>query len=338
MKNVLIKFLKFSIPIALGLFLIWYIYKDLSEKDKNDIFTSFKEANYLWIGLSIGLGILSNISRALRWLLVIDTLGYKARFGNSFFAVMIGYLINLLVPRLGEVSRCATMAKYEKIPFQNLFGTVMAERVIDMIILLILTFITIFSQLDLIGGFVSTEILNPLLEKLNNSKEGIATKLIIAGIGLLLFIVLLYFLKNKSNAIYLKIKAVLSGFADGFKTVLKVKKPGLFIFHTLFIWLMYYVMLHVCFFALKETTDASVMAVLSSMVFGAFGIIAVQGGLGAYPLIISKTLILFGIAKTIGLAFGWIVWTAQFFMILSMGLLSMIMIPNYNKTKSENEL
>ncbi len=332
MKDKLIKTLKFAIPIALGFFLIWYIYKDLSEKDKSNIFTSFKEANYFWIGLSILLGILSHLSRAMRWIMVIETLGYKPRLANGFFAVMIGYLINMVFPRLGEVSRCATMTKYEGVPFQNLFGTVIAERVIDMIILLLLTFVTIFFQLDLIGDFVAIEILNPLMQKLSSSKEGITTKLVLLSIVVILFFALLYVLKTKSKAIYLKIRTVLSGFAEGFKTVLKVKNPGLFIFHSLFIWLMYYITLHLSFFALKETSDASVMAVLSTLVFGSFGIIAVQGGLGAYPMIVSKTLTLFGIALPIGFAFGWIVWTAQFLMILVLGLLSMIMIPNYNKS------
>ena len=331
MKDKLIKALKFSVPVALGFFLIWYIYKDLSEKDKTHIFTSFKEANYFWIGVSIIFGVLSHVSRAMRWVMVVETLGYKPRVANSFFAVMIGYLINMVFPRLGEVSRCATMSKYEGVPFQNLFGTVIAERVIDLIILLSLTFITIVFQLDLIGGFVSEEILSPLMEKMSSSKEGMASKLIFLLIALGVFSVLLYVLKTKSKAIYDKLKGIVYGFAEGFKTVLKVKNPGLFIFHSLSIWVLYYSSLHLSFFALKETSDAGVMAVLSSLVFGSFGIIAVQGGLGAYPLIVSKTLTLFGIALPIGFAFGWIVWTAQFLMILVLGLLSMIIIPNYNK-------
>lgn len=333
MKDILIKTLKFSVPVALGFFLIWYIYKDLSEKDKTHIFTSFKEANYFWIGVSIIFGVLSHVSRAMRWVMVVETLGYKPRLANSFFAVMIGYLINMVFPRLGEVSRCATMSKYEGVPFQNLFGTVIAERVIDLIILLSLTFITIVFQLDLIGGFVSEEILSPLMEKINSSKEGMASKLIFLLIALGILSVLLYVLKTKSKAIYDKLKGIVSGFAEGFKTVLKVKNPGLFIFHSLSIWVLYYSSLHLSFFALKETTDAGFMAVLSSLVFGSFGIIAVQGGLGAYPLIVSKTLTLFGIALPIGFAFGWIVWTAQFLMILVLGLLSMIIIPNYNKKR-----
>ena len=333
MKDKLIKALKFSVPVALGFFLIWYIYKDLSEKDKTHIFTSFKEANYFWIGVSIIFGVLSHVSRAMRWVMVVETLGYKPRVANSFFAVMIGYLINMVFPRLGEVSRCATMSKYEGVPFQNLFGTVIAERVIDLIILLSLTFITIVFQLDLIGGFVSEEILSPLMEKMSSSKEGMASKLIFLLIALGVFSVLLYVLKTKSKAIYDKLKGIVYGFAEGFKTVLKVKNPGLFIFHSLSIWVLYYSSLHLSFFALKETSDAGVMAVLSSLVFGSFGIIAVQGGLGAYPLIVSKTLTLFGIALPIGFAFGWIVWTAQFLMILVLGLLSMIIIPNYNKSR-----
>ncbi len=315
--------------------MIWYIYKDLSESDKSNIVVSFKEADYFWIGISALFAILSHVSRAMRWVMVIKTLGYKPKLANSFFAVMIGYLINMVFPRLGEVSRCASMSKYEKVPFENLFGTVIAERMIDMLILLVLTLFTIFMQIDILGEFVTTEILNPVLLKLNHDKMGMGIKLLYLVVFLSGFFALMFILKRKSKGLFDKIKGLWIGFGEGFKTVLKVKNPALFVFHSLFIWLMYYATLHVSFFALKETSGASVMAVLSSMVFGSFGIIAVQGGLGAYPLIVSKTLTLFGIALPIGFAFGWIVWTAQFLMILVLGLLSIALIPGYNKQQDK---
>lgn len=337
MRENFLKVLKVLLSVSLGLFLVWYIYSGLSEEDKSNIFVAIKKADYSWILLSFFIGILSHVSRAMRWILVLETMNYKPRLSNSFFTVMIGYLANMAFNRAGEVSRCAIMSKYEGIPFNKLFGTVMAERVIDMVILLILTLITFFTQAELIGGFVSNEIMIPLGDKFTQLKSSAIQMSLIVFTSLVLIAIGIYTLRKYSASLFNKIRHLILGFSEGFKTVLSVKKPLQFILHSLFIWLMYFLMLYVCFFTLEETSNVGVMAVLSCMVLGAFAIIAVQGGIGAYPVIISKTLILYGVSESFGFAFGWIAWTGQTVMIILVGLISVILIPGFNKKSKLNE-
>jgi glycosyltransferase 2 family protein len=332
-KKAFFTFFKVFLSLSFGLFLIWYVYKDLSDQDKDQIFNSFKEANYFWIALSLFLGLMSHISRAYRWLLMLETMDYKPSFGNSFFTLMTGYIANLALPRLGEVSRCALMTKYEKIPFQNSFGTVMAERLIDLFLLLLLTLITVFSQFKLIIGFISLEMISPIEKKINDLNFTREFKVIAAGILISAMLLLWFLFKKKSNRLRRKIILLLRGFSDGFKSILKIKKPFEFILHTLFIWIMYYMMLYACYFALIETASPSLLNVLSTMVFGTFGLIAVQGGIGAYPIIVSKTLTLYGVNILTGFAFGWIIWTSQTFLTISGGLIAILLLPAYNKRK-----
>lgn len=334
MKNVSIKILKFLLPLALGILLIFYIYKDLSESDKQFILSSFKNAEYGWIGLSVIFGLISHISRAYRWGILLEPMSYRPKLYNGFFAVMIGYLANMAFPRLGEISRCATITRYEKIPFEKAFGTVMAERVIDMIILLALTVLTILVQIDLLSAFLQKEIITPLALKFTGNHTA---KIIYLILGVAFIIAVLYLLKKYIHKMYEKVRILIAGFAEGFKTVLKIKNKGLFIFHTLLIWIMYFFTLYVCFFSLPETSQISLGGVLSCFVFGSFGIIAVQGGIGAYQAIITKTLILYGVAAPFGFALGWIAWTGQTIMILAAGGVSILLLPVFNKKYPKNE-
>lgn len=336
MKKTLTGILKIVLPLGLGIFLIWFIYKDLSEEDKNNIIRSFKKADYRWILLSFFIGALSHLSRAHRWLILLEPMGYRPRFINSFFAVMTGYLANMAFPRLGEVSRCGVMTKYEKIPFEKLFGTVLAERVIDMVILSLFTIFTFVSQWGILNDFISAHIYLPLKEKFEGN-TGTGGKVLLLFLLLILFIVVLYALKKKALGLFLKVKAFINGLAEGFKTVLRIRQKALFLFHTLFIWSMYFMMFYVCFFSLPETKDIAMGAVFASFVMGSFGIIAVQGGIGAYQALVSATLALYGITLSTGFAFGWIAWAGQTLMILVLGLLSIILLPQVNKKYETHE-
>ncbi len=280
------------------------------------------------------LGIISHLSRAIRWGILLKPMGYTPRVLNSFFAIMVGYLANMAFPRLGEVSRCAVMTKYEKIPLEKAFGTVMAERVIDLVILLSLTVFTITSQINLLGGFLKDEILIPLTTKFAGNQTD---KIIYLGITTLLVMGIIYFIKKRINKIYAKLKSLLSGFGEGFKTIFKIKNKGLFIFHSILIWVLYFFMLYVCFLTLPQTSSVSLGGVLSCFIFGSFGIIAVQGGIGAYPAILTKTLLLYSVAAPFGFALGWIAWTAQTVMILILGVVSIILLPVLNKNSLKNE-
>lgn len=337
MKKTLINILKIGIPLSLGVFLIWWIYKGLSEDEKQSIFNSLKSADYSWFLAAFVLGIFSHLSRAYRWQIMAESLGYKTRLLNSMGAVMIGYLANMAFPRLGEVSRCAILNKYEKIPIEKALGTIIAERAIDLIILLTISFTVLLVEYDIIYQFLNETILIPVSEKFSG-EDGLKIKLMIL-FGFALFIGITYFLlKNKFSGLVSKIKGLMVGVLEGLQSVLKLKRKLTFIFHSFFIWGCYIMMLYLCFFCLPETSILPFGAAMSAFVFGSFGIIAVQGGIGAYQALITKTLALYGLAEAYGFALGWISWTAQTLMILALGFLAIFMLPILNKNYKNEQV
>ena len=332
MKNIALNIIKVVLPLAFGLFLVWYVYDLLDEREKQDLFLSLKQANYWWILLSVSFGILSHLSRAYRWKYLLDPLGLKPNFLNSFFSVMVGYTINLLLPRVGEVSRCGVLSKYEEMPFTKLFCTVIAERIADVTILATITFLVIFSQFDLLGDMLKGWMANDNEE----SSLGLYT-LIVLAIGFLAFIGFLYLIKTSSNKHLLKIKSMLLGFWEGAKSIVYMKSSLMFILHTLFIWIMYVSMFYMCFFSLEATSNVPLMGMLAAFVMGGISIIFVQGGIGVYPAAVMQILFIYGVSKSSGLALGWIIWTSQTAMILILGVLSMLILPKYNKYLREQK-
>ncbi|CAG0993065.1 hypothetical protein FLAV_02415 [Flavobacteriales bacterium] len=323
MKRSIVSILKVVLPIALGIFLIWIVARKFTPKDIDEIKGSFEKANYGWIFLCIFLGILSHASRAWRWKYTLEPLGIKPTFYNSFFSVMIGYFANMAIPRLGEVSRCAIMAKYEKAPFDKLFGTVIAERVADMLILLTLIITVLFMQFDTLKElFFNTSIGQKLSGPLFY---------ILIAVFLLLGLFLFKLIKNSSLPFFEKIRQLLGGVFEGIRSIINMKQRAAFLFHTLFIWSMYLLMLWVAFFSLEETSQIPFSGVMSCFVMGGITIAATNGGLGAYPLGIQSVLLLYGVTANAGYAFGWIVWTAQAIMLVGLGILSFILVPLFNK-------
>ncbi len=324
----IISFLKIAIPLAFGVFLIWYVFKDLSESEQEELYDAFGRANYFWIFLSMFIGLLSHASRAIRWKYSIEPLGKTPGFWNSFFTVMIGYVANLALPRLGEVTRPGLLAKYEGLPFNKLFGTIVAERVADLIILAVIMTSIVFMEYDLLK--------NKLLEFADSGSSkfsaGNLTMLaIVAVVGLGIFLFLLF--GKSQNKFLVKIRELLSGVLEGVQSILKMEKKGYFLFHTLFIWVMYIGMFYVCFYSLEETSAVPLGGVLAAFVMGSLGIVFVQGGLGVFPILIMETLMLYGISKTSALALGWILWTSQTVMLIFFGVLSILLLRYVNRNK-----
>lgn len=332
MKKALGTFLKIGLPLGLGLFLVWYFYQSLTENDKIDIVDAFKRANYFWVLLSLVAATLSHMSRAYRWKYTLEPLGYKPRFANTFMAVMVGYLVNLAIPRLGELSRCGVTAKYEKIPFEKLLGTVIAERVADLLILLSIITLVVFLQYEVISDLLN----NTLFAKFEAiSPVYIAVFFAIAFVGGLLMLWFIYRLKSE-NKVVLLIQKIVKGILDGLLTIYTMKHKWLFLAHTLFIWSMYLAMFYLCFFSLPETATVSFTGVFTSFVLGGITIAATNGGIGAYPLAIQAVLVLYNVDANTAVAFGWITWTAQTVMIIVLGGLAFLALPIYNKASNEN--
>jgi len=319
--------LKFSFFLGLGLLIIWLSLKDLSTEERAQILHSFKTANYSWVALAIMLGICSHLLRAARWVLFFEPMGFKPKLTTTFYAVMIGYFANMAFPRLGEVTRCGIMSKYEKVPFQKALGTVVTERAIDMLIFFLLFFLMFLTQLGTIKEYLDQNIYPKLVSKFGTLHYSRMILLFLGG--LLVVIAGIWFVVRKrvmASKTFYKVKQLVIGFWEGLKSLSLVKKPGLFVLYSIVIWVLYFFMLYVIFFCFTETSGLGPGAGLSALVLGSVGIMITPGGIGLYPAIIQETLLLYGIAKPTGLALGWIAWTAQTLMILLVGGISLLIL------------
>jgi uncharacterized protein (TIRG00374 family) len=308
------KVLKIVLPLALGSFLVWYSLSDISLEILGNY---FKEANYSFILLGLFFGIYSDLSRAYSWKFMLEPLGFKPKFINSVLAVLVGYLVNLAIPSAGEISRATVMTNYEKIPFEKAFGTIVAERIADLIMMLSIIAFTFFVQFDFIYDLLSKNF-NPL-------KIGIGLVVLIVG-----FYIFTSFVKKATSGFLLKIKTFISGLIEGVTSIFKMKNKWAFIFHTVFIWAMYVAMCWATIPAI-EGLNLPFGGILIGFIAGGFSIAATNGGIGLYPIAVAGALALFNVPTETATAFGWIMWTAQTAMIVVFGGLAFLLLPIYNK-------
>jgi hypothetical protein len=310
------KILKTVLPLVFGGFLVWY---SISKISIDILLGYFKDANYNWIFLGLFFGILSHFSRAYRWKFMLDPLGFKPKFTNSILAVLVGYLVNLALPRAGEVSRALVLTNYENIPFEKGFGTIVAERIADLIMMLCIIIITLFVQFDFIYELLSNNF--------DPTKIGVVLVILI-----LVFYIFTYFVKKATSGFFLRIKTFVFGLVEGVTSIFKMKKKWAFIFHTLFIWAMYVLMFWATIPAI-EGLEVPFGGVLIGFIAGGFSIAATNGGIGLYPIAVTAALALFDIPTEPASAFGWIMWTAQTAMVIVFGGLSFLLLPICNKAK-----
>ena len=338
MKKKILSILKLSLALGLGIFIIYLSLKDLSAQAKDDILTSFKMANYWWVLLSISLGILSHIVRAIRWKMLLEPMNYFPSIKSSFLAVMVGYFANLGIPRSGEVARCSVLYREDKIPVNKSFGTVIVERSIDMLIffsLFLLTFAVEYSRID---EYIQTHIYPAINEKFAFiSTDMLFGKIALFGAAIVILFYFIFRKKIQQSSFFKKIFELANGVWQGLKSIAKIKKPFLFIIYSLSIWFLYLLMVYTCFFSLPQTSMLSLSAGLTVLVLGSIGIMITPGGIGLYPVIVAQTLVLFGISSESGFgdAIGWITWSTQTVMIIVVGTLSLIVL-SLNKKKHDD--
>ena len=319
MKASIRKFLSLTIPLFIGLGIIYYQYTTLTPEELEKIKISFIKADYFYIYLSLFIALFGFWSRAYRWKFALQHLGYHTKFHNDFFTVCVSYLVNLTIPRSGEISRAALLKKYENVPFDKGFGTIVAERIVDMLIVLLFIAVGFVSQFDKIYQF--------LIEK------GVQFETLIwfSIAGFILFVLFVLIWIYAEWNIILKLKQKLSGLIEGMQSILKMKDKWNYIFHSFFIWFSYLMMFYVTIFALPETANISFDIVVMGFIFGTLAVGFSNGGLGAYPLAISTVLLLYGIPEETGAAFGYLVWTSQTVLTIFLGLLSYLLLPILNK-------
>ena len=323
------KWIKYILFFGVGVLLLFLAFNN---QNPQQLFEQLKSVDYLWVWLSILFGFLAIISRGLRWIILLKNLGYQVKSSNSIYAVSIGYFTNLAIPRAGELTRCTSLSQVESIPVNKLFGTIILERTIDFIILVSLIFFTFLVKFDAFSQFFSNLLADG---KDTPSNIGFFTFSIFSA---LLMLFLIFKNKLKQTAIYQKISGFLIGVVDGFKSIKGIQKKWAFWGHTLFIWLMYYLMTYVCFFAIESTKLLSPIDGLFIMVIGGLGMVApVQGGIGAYHLVVKIGLMILGITSDAALLFATIVHTCQTLMTLFVGSVSLLMLfLSKRKVKSES--
>ncbi|MDY8135261.1 lysylphosphatidylglycerol synthase transmembrane domain-containing protein [Aquimarina sp. 2201CG5-10] len=321
MNPKLIKFLKIILPLTLGVFLIWYSISSLSPEEREQTLRYVSQADPKWVILSIVLGIISHLSRAYRWKFLLEPLGYNPKVYNSFMAVMAGYLANLGIPRSGEILRGGLISTYEDIPFKKAFGTIISERVVDLVMLMLIIGITLMFQSNNLISFLGEKLTNPFIT------FGLLVILIIIGI------VALRVLKNSKNTFIVKIRNFGIGILEGVKSIYKIKKRKAFIFHTFLIWTLYVLMFYVIKFTVPETASLTIGPILVTFVAGSLAMSTTNGGIGAFPLAIAAVLLLFNIDNSAGIAFGWILWGSQTAINSVVGSLSFLFLPILNRGK-----
>jgi glycosyltransferase 2 family protein len=307
------KWFKKIFPPTLGILLIYYSYTNTTPLQRIEIYSSMQSADYKFVLLSICLGILSHLSRSIRWQSMLRPLGYKIKILNSIMSVLIAFLSNLGLPRSGEFLRASSLSYYEKIPFEKSFGTIVTERIIDVIILIVLL---------LCGVMISSKIGIP--------KLSISNELILSIISLITLLLIVYYVISKTN-FKNKFKIFINGLKKGVLSVSKINNKPLFIFHSLFIWICYFLMFYVVKFSLPETYDLGFEPLFIAFLAGAMAMTLTNGGIGVYPLAIAAVISQYEISYESALALGWIVWTSQTLMIITFGSLSFIFLPILNK-------
>jgi uncharacterized protein (TIRG00374 family) len=334
LKKRIILAAQFLFFLGLGLFLVWWMARGIDEKGWQQIRTSLKQANY-WLFVPVfAMLLLSHYIRALRWKILMEPLGYKPGTFNVFNAVMIGYLANLAFPRLGEVLKCTLLARYEKVAPDKLVGTIVAERAIDLVCLITAFVVTILLQIDTVGAY-ALSLLQNTFNRGGKEFSWLRTGMILGII--VSFIFISYWLLKRFSHIRIieRIKNVIKGIWHGLNSVRYIKQRRLFIIHTILIWSLYFFSSRVGFYAMEEVSHLGTREAFSILSFGSIGMIATQGGIGAYQFIVQEILMLYGLSQITGFTFGWILWIAQTLVILLGGLICFILLPIINRKSNE---
>jgi uncharacterized protein (TIRG00374 family) len=347
-KKALQNLLKFLIFLGIGLGILFLVYWKLEgayqeqcaldgvPKEEcilaNKVISDFAGVNYWWILLVLIAFMISNISRAIRWNMLLHQLGSRPRYSNAFLTVMLGYFANLGLPRMGEVIRAGSMARYERIPAEKVMGTVVADRVIDMLSLLLVVGLALVIEFDTLFS---------ALAQLANTGDSTSIPVwqqswfIILGASGLAALLLVWFFRRRfmQTALFQKIQGLIRGFWEGIQTVRKLNNPVVFIFHSLNIWLMYYLMTYFCFFSFGPTEHLTPLVALMVFVFGAFGfVIPAPGGMGTFHFLVIQALALYGVSQVDAFSYA----NISFFSIqlgcnVLFGILALVLLPYLNK-------
>lgn len=330
MKTWLINILKITVPLGIGVWLVFSTYNALSATQKDELFAAFGQASMGWLVLATLVGWLAHVSRGWRWRYLLSPLGHQAGFWNCYHGVMIGYFMNMFIPRAGEASRALSLYRTEKIPFEQGFGTVLAERVVDTAMLAAIGVLTMLFQVDKIDLFRAR--IEAYRATQDPAEAGGFPWMMLVLITVAAVILLGSYLVITRPALRARVMDLLRGFGQGLRAVFSTRKKGAFVLHTLFIWAAYLGMFQLGFFCLPGLAEVPFAGILAGFIAGAIGIVLVQGGIGVYPALVALTVGMYLPASEGGellrpdaLAMGWLLWLAQTLMIITLGGLSLLL-------------
>ncbi|MGV3632061.1 MAG: lysylphosphatidylglycerol synthase transmembrane domain-containing protein [Bacteroidota bacterium] len=337
MKGSIFKILKITLPLALGFFLIWYFFTSMTDESLDFFYKAIERADYLWIIGALLLSTIAYFLRAWRWKYTLEAIGHSPSFWNRYHSMMIGYLVNMTIPRAGEASRAAMLYRSDKVPFAQAFGTVIAERAIDLIMLAIVSLVTMFIAYD---DFF--EIFRQINAKFSDTGNPAAVNLkfwlytlVMLGFGIGIFLLIVY-PKLRS-----KIAAFVKNVLAGIFSIFKCKSPFLFFLHTLLIWMLYIVYFGIAFFSMEETADFPLAGILLGFIAGALGISFTNGGIGTFPFLVGLVIVFYlrdsdPNAQAIGNALGMLIWVSQTLLLVFLGLISLIALPKNHAKEQAN--
>ena len=318
MKTKLIKFFKISLPIAIGLYLTWYFISNSTDDEKEYFVQSLSEANYGWIFCALTIAFLSHLSRAYRWKYLLETLDIKPKLSLMYHSVMIGYIINLTIPRSGELARAGYFSRYQKTKSDQVFGTIVVERVVDLIM---------FASVFLIAFFLQSD--QDKFQELRQMGDSSSNPLVLPIFLLIISVVSIIVISIKK--IRDKAWNFLKGIYQGATTILKLKNKLAYILHTLFIWTAYVAMLWITAMALPDLQDININAIFACFIAGTIAIGATPGGIGLYPIMVASALTqLYGYDGQVAKSFGMLMWSSQTIFMVLLGVISLIAIKKEN--------
>ena len=332
MPKKLFSIFKYLVFLGLGIFLTWWQLGKMDAEQQLQFKESLLHANYIVILPVVIMSLLSHLSRAIRWRLLIEPMGYRPGIANAFFALMTGYFANTFIPRAGEVLRCTLLSKHERIPFSKLIGTILLERVFDLFCYVIVIFITILIQIATVSDFVKKTFAG--IFEVGNSSERITKILIIVFIlaGGVLYIRWL-FKRYADHRHIIKIRSASKGLKEGFSTILHLRKRRLFLLHTLFIWSMYLMQIYIGFQSLDQTSSLTLNAAFSILSLATLAMIISPGGIGAFPVAVQQVLLIYDVDN---ISFGWLMWGTTTAIVIVAGVLSFILLTFINNKRNES--
>jgi uncharacterized protein (TIRG00374 family) len=331
--------IKLGISLGLGIGLIYWFVGQMSDSDKQHVLEDVKRANYLWVLSGPLLGFVSNIFRAQRWRLLLRPTGHNPGFLNTTLSVMIMYFLNLFIPRAGEVSRCAILARYENVPLEKSIGTMVVERLMDVVCISLLALILLVVERDKFLMLYDKIITNSkstfgdIIAKYQVSPAMKYGVLVLLVFGAVAFIAI-QLRNNGIEKIIATLKERVAGLWQGLISIKDLESPGMFLLHTILIWGSYFITSYFAFFMFPETSGLSLAAAGVCLFFSGVAFSLTPGGLGLYPIFMSLILGLYGITGSAGISLGWVTWTAQTAAVLLCGVVSLIVIAIINREPS----